>query len=191
MEKYKSRENTVRKNKKLHILTQTAIITAITCVLAPMSIPIGSVPISLTNLVIYLSLYLVGWKLSAVSVLIYMLMGLVGLPVFSGFTGGVGKLLGPTGGYIAGFIPMAILSGLVIEKCRNRGVQFLGLAFGSAVCYALGTAWYCYETQAPLGAALGMCVFPFIPVDLIKIIMVMLMAPPIKKRLMKSGLLRA
>lgn len=182
--------STMSYSDRLHILTHTAIITAITCIMAPMSIPVGSVPISFTNLVIYLSLYLVGWKLSVLSVSIYILIGLIGLPVFSGFTGGVGKLVGPTGGYIVGFIPMAILAGLVIEKCSKRTVQFLGLVLGTALCYILGTVWYCYETEAALGAALGMCVLPFVPVDLIKIVMVMLMAQPIKDRLVRSGLLK-
>ena len=88
-----------------------ALMTAVTCVLAPMSIPIGPVPISLTNLVIYFSLYLLGWKWGTVSYLVYVLIGMAGLPVFSGFTGGLGKLAGPTGGYIVGFLPMAVIAG--------------------------------------------------------------------------------
>ena len=74
---------------------------AVTCILAPLSVPIGPVPISLTNFAIYLSLYLLDWKKGTLSYLIYLLLGLVGLPVFSGFTGGLAKLAGPTGGYIS------------------------------------------------------------------------------------------
>ena len=83
-----------------------------------MAIPIGPVPISLTNLAIYLSLYLLGWKWGTASYVVYMLIGMVGVPVFSGFTGGLGKLAGPTGGYIIGFVPMAVLAGLVIDRSR-------------------------------------------------------------------------
>lgn len=83
---------------KTYEITITALMTAVTCILAPMSIPIGPVPISFTNLAIYLSLYLLGWKRGTISYLIYLLIGLVGLPVFSGFTGGPAKLAGPTGG---------------------------------------------------------------------------------------------
>ena len=93
---------------KTYEITMTALMAAVTCILAPLSIPIGPVPISFTNLAIYLSLYLLGWKKGTISYLIYLLLGLVGLPVFSGFTGGPAKLAGPTGGYIIGFIVMAV-----------------------------------------------------------------------------------
>ena len=73
---------------KTYEITMTALMAAVTCILAPLSIPIGPVPISFTNLAIYLSLYLLGWKKGTISYLIYLLLGLVGLPVFSGFTGG-------------------------------------------------------------------------------------------------------
>ena len=99
------------KHGTTYAITVTALMTAVTCILAPLSIPIGPVPISLTNLAIYISLYLLGWKRGTISYLIYLLIGLVGIPVFSGFTGGPAKLAGPTGGYIIGFIAMAIIAG--------------------------------------------------------------------------------
>lgn len=77
---------------KTYEITITALMAAVTCILAPLSIPIGPVPISFTNLAIYLSLYLLGWKRGTISYLVYLLIGLVGVPVFSGFTGGIGKL---------------------------------------------------------------------------------------------------
>ena len=99
-------------NSRTRQITLIGLMTAITCILAPLSIPIGPVPISLTNFAIYLSLYLLDWKKGTISYILYLLLGLVGLPVFSGFTGGIGKLAGPTGGYIIGFIPMAIIAGI-------------------------------------------------------------------------------
>ena len=116
----------LQKNKT-YALTATALMTAVTCILAPLSVPIGPVPISLTNFVIFLSLYLLGWKKGTLSLLVYLLLGLAGLPVFSGFAGGIAKLAGPTGGYIIGFIPMAIVAGIIIDKfhllcIRNRVV---------------------------------------------------------------------
>ena len=116
---------------------------AVTCILAPLSIPIGPVPISFTNLAIYLSLYLLGWKKGTISYLIYLLLGLVGLPVFSGFTGGPSKLAGPTGGYIIGFIVMAVIAGLVIDNCRKPWIQLIGMIVGTIVCYLFGTIWFC------------------------------------------------
>ena len=79
-----------------------------------------------------------------ISYLIYLLIGLVGLPVFSGFTGGPAKLAGPTGGYIIGFIVMAIIAGLVIDNCRKPWLQLIGMIVGTIVCYLsepYGSAW--------------------------------------------------
>ena len=112
----------LQKNKT-YALTATALMTAVTCILAPLSVPIGPVPISLTNFVIFLSLYLLNWKKGTLSLLIYLLLGLAGLPVFSGFAGGIAKLAGPTGGYIIGFIPMAIVAGIIIDKFHQRWIH--------------------------------------------------------------------
>mgnify|MGYP002553165895 CR=1 FL=1 len=129
-----------------YAMAVTALMTAVTCILAPLSIPIGPVPISLTNFAIYLALYLLDWKKGTVSYIIYLLLGLVGLPVFSGFTGGLGKLAGPTGGYIIGFIPMAIIAGIVIDKYTEKWLLcLLAMIVGTIVCYALGTAWLAYQ----------------------------------------------
>ena len=120
-----------------------AVMAAITCILGPLSIPIpiSPVPISLTNLAIYLTVCLLGWKFGTISYLIYLLIGIAGLPVFSGFSSGFAKLLGPTGGYLIGFIPMAIICGFAFEKFSNRGMQIVSLAIGTIVAYIFGTAW--------------------------------------------------
>ena len=155
---------------KTYEITITALMTAVTCILAPMSIPIGPVPISFTNLAIYLSLYLLGWKRGTISYLIYLLIGLVGLPVFSGFTGGPAKLAGPTGGYIIG-------------NCRKPWLQLIGMIVGTIVCYLFGTIWFCVVAGYTFQAALAVCVIPFIPADLVKMIIAMLIGPMIKKRI--------
>ena len=153
----------VQKKSKIYGLSMTAVMAAVTCVLAPMSIPIGPVPISFTNLAIYLSLYLLGWKRGTVSYLVYVLIGMVGVPVFSGFTG---------------------------DRFRNRGIQLAGMIAGTAVCYAFGTAWYCFQAGSSVGAALGLCVFPFIPGDLVKMLIAMALGSMIRSRLEKAGLYR-
>ena len=96
MEKTASTKNTT------YTLVAIALMTAVICVLAPLSLPIGPVPISMATLVLFLSIYVLGWKKATISVCLYILLGLVGVPVFSGFTGGVSKLAGATGGYIVG-----------------------------------------------------------------------------------------
>ena len=168
---------------KTYEITMTALMAAVTCILAPLSIPIGPVPISFTNLAIYLSLYLLGWKKGTISYLIYLLLGLVGLPVFSGFTGGPAKLAGPTGGYIIGFIVMAVIAGLVIDNCHKPLIQLVGMIAGTIVCYLFGTVWFCIVADSTFKAALGICVIPFIPADLIKMIIAMIIGPMIKKRI--------
>lgn len=164
-----------------YAMTMTALMTAVTCILAPLSIPIGPVPISLTNFAIYLSLYLLDWKKGTISYFIYLLLGFAGLPVFSGFTGGVAKLAGPTGGYIVGFIPMAIIAGFVIDHCKKRWVQLVGMIVGTMICYALGTVWFCFQANYTVSAALAVCVIPFIPADLIKMVLAMSIGPEIRK----------
>ena len=159
---------------KTYRMAMTALMAAVTCVLAPMAIPIGPVPISFTNLAIYLSLYLLGWKRGTVSYLVYVLIGAVGVPVFSGFTGGLGKLAGATGGYIVGFIPMAVIAGLVIDRYRNRGLQLAGMIVGTAVCYAFGTAWFVTVylqggKAVSVLSALLLCVVPYLLPDLLKL----------------------
>lgn len=176
-------ENTrVSRSIQTYAMVSTALMTAVTCILAPLSVPIGPVPISFTNLAIYLSLYLLDWKRGTLSYFLYLLIGFAGLPVFSGFTGGVAKLAGPTGGYIAGFIPMAIIAGIVIDHCQKRWIQLLGMIVGTAICYALGTAWFCMQAGYTVSAALAVCVFPFIPADLIKMLIAMTIGPEIRKR---------
>ena len=164
-------------------MVSTALMTAVTCILAPLSVPIGPVPISFTNLAIYISLYLLDWKRGTVSYFLYLLIGFAGLPVFSGFTGGVAKLAGPTGGYIVGFIPMAIIAGIVIDHFNQRWFQLLGMIVGTAICYALGTAWFCMQAGYTVSAALAVCVFPFIPADLVKMLIAMTIGPAIRQRM--------
>ena len=184
-------DTTTRKKSAFTIrqMAMIAVITAITCVLAPMSIPIGPVPISLTNLVIYFGLYVLGTKNGTISYLIYLLIGLVGLPVFSGFTGGPGKLFGPTGGYLIGFIPMAIIAGFFIHVFHAKWyTSLIGMILGTIVCYALGTLWLAFQLGLNFNEALWAGVIPFIPGDLIKMILAMLIGPVIRKQLIAANL---
>ena len=178
--------------KKTFSLRQLAVIgvmTAVTCILAPFSLPIGPVPISLTNLAIYFSLYILGMKKGTVSYLVYLLIGFIGVPVFSGFTSGPEKLLGPTGGYLIGFIPMALIAGAQIDKfSHKRTVSLMGMLAGTIVCYVLGTVWLAYQAHLDWKAALFAGVIPFIPGDVIKMAMAMIIGPQIRKQLIRAEL---
>ena len=175
-------------------MTMIAVMTALTCILGPMSlnIPFSPVPISLTNLVIYFSIYLLGTKKGTISYFIYLLLGLVGLPVFSGFTGGAGKLFGPTGGYIIGFLFTALICGIFIDKFpKNPFLQFAGMVLGTVVCYAFGTLWLAYVAGMNFKAALMAGVIPFIPGDLIKIVLAIGIGGILQKQLKKARVLGA
>lgn len=178
--------------EKKFSITQIAVIgvmTAVICILAPFSLPIGPVPISFTNLAIYIALYVIGMKRGTISYLIYLLIGLVGVPVFSGFTGGPQKLFGPTGGYLIGFIPMAVIAGIVIDKCMKKWYFcLLAMIAGTWVCYLFGTAWLAFQANMTFKAALAAGVIPFIIEDLIKMVLALLIGPQIHKQLVKAQL---
>ena len=174
---------------QIYPLVMTAVMTAVICAIAPFALPIGPIPITLGTLVMYLAGYVLGGKRAGAAVLVYVLLGAVGVPVFNGFSGGLGVVAGPTGGYIVGFIPMALLSGLAVERFPNsRVLQFVGMAFATAVLYALGTAWFCVQAGKTLAAALSVCVFPFIPGDLAKMAVAMVFGPIIRERLVSAGI---
>ena len=180
------------KDKKLttYQMATTALMAAVMCVLGPLTVPIGAVPISLANLVICLTAWLLGPKLGTLSVAVYLLIGLIGVPVFSGYGAGLAKLAGPTGGYLVGYLLLAFIGGLFIEKSNGSPViSGVGLVLGDAACYVLGTAWFVYQMQCELGYALSVCVYPFIALDLGKIVVSCIVGALLRKRLVQAGVL--
>lgn len=179
-----------------------AMMAAVFCVLAPISIPIGPISITGGTLALYLTAYLLGGMWGAVATLVYLLVGFVGLPVFSNYMGGAARLAGPTGGYLVGYLPMALLAGAAIQWSAHRfdklgkagialtlAVQLVGMAAATAVLYAFGTAWYCVQAGVDLQTALAACVLPFIPWDLIKMAVALAVGMPVRNRLERAGLL--
>ena len=177
---------------KIHNLVNIALMAAIICVLSPWSIPIGPVPITLGLAAVLLAVYLLGTLKGTAATCIYLLIGLVGLPVFSGFSGGASKLAGPTGGYLIGYIPMALIAGFFIHRFyKNVILQYLGMALSLAVLYIFGTAWLCLSASMTVSAACAMAVWPFIPFDLIKLAVVIALGRVLRSQLVKAGLLKA
>ena len=182
----------MKKRSMVYQLTTCALMAALMCVLGPMSIQIGPIPVSFTNLVIYLAVYLLGMKGATISYLVYLLLGAVGMPVFSGFAGGLGKLAGPTGGYLIGFIVMALISGFVMEKSHaNAVITILGMIAATLVDYVFGTIWFVLQMQCEVWYALTVCVFPFLLVDLAKILIATVLGKTVRAALAKSNLLPA
>lgn len=160
--------------------------SAIICIIAPLSIPLpfSPVPLSLGTLAVYLSAMILGCRSGLLSVTIYLLLGAVGLPVFSGFSGGVGILLGPTGGYLIGYLLLAGICGFCADRCGGRKrVLALGILLGTFVCYICGTCFYVLQTQASLLQALSVTVLPFLPLDLIKAVLGVILGAQLRKRL--------
>ena len=136
-------------------MTVTALMTAVLCIFGPMvlPIPVSPVPISLTNLVLYFMVYILGMKASLMSFCLYLLLGAVGLPVFSGFAGGLGKLAGPTGGYLLGFVFMTLAAGFM--KTKHMSLTFT--------------------------EALGIGVIPYLPGDAAKILLAVILGPKLRR----------
>lgn len=169
----------------------TALMAAVMCVLGPLTVPIGAVPISLANFVICLTAWLLGPKFGTLSVAVYLCIGLIGVPVFSGYGAGLAKIAGPTGGYLVGYLLLALIGGLFIEKSNgNPVVSGIGLVLGDAACYVLGTAWFVFQMQCELGYALSVCVYPFIALDLAKIVVSCVVGALLRKRLVQAGVLK-
>ena len=177
---------------KIQDLTLIALMAALTCFLGPMSItlPFTPVPISFTNLVIYFAVMVIGMKRGTISYLVYLLIGAVGLPVFSGFSGGLAKLAGPTGGYLVGFIFLALISGFFVEKFSGNIVMaVIGMVLGTAVTYAFGTIWLCAQMHLTFVQGLYAGVIPYLPGDAAKIVIAIIVGSAVKKAVVKARVL--
>ena len=159
------------KTKKL---VYCGLFSAIIGIMSLISIPFQPVPLNMALLAVMLSGGVLGKKYGTLSVLVYILLGAVGVPVFAGFRGGFAVLAGPTGGYILGYVTVAFLTGLVYEKTRKIKYTVPVMVVALLLCYALGTAWYCYIMKSDVWSALALCVLPFIPSDIIKIVIVLI-----------------
>lgn len=176
------------RDNKIQNLTLTALMTAIICIIGPIVIPIGMVPMSFANMAIYLTIILLNKKKAFISTAIYLLIGLTGIPVFAGFSGGAGKLFGPTGGYLMGYLVLCLVGGSLLENgiCRGKqkiGNQILALSAGNLGLYFIGTWWLMYQSKLNLMTALSVGVFPFMLFDIIKIILAVSIANSIKRRI--------
>ncbi len=162
------------------------ILAALICVFSPLSIPFGAIPISLSTLTIYIVSSSVNKKYSVTAVAIYILIGAVGLPVFSSFTGGLQCITGYTGGYIIGYIPCAFIIGMLTDRFESNKIIYpISMIAGTSVCYLFGTLWYMHRAVCGLTEALAVCVLPFIIGDIIKITVASSIGITLKQRIKK------
>ena len=160
------------------------------CSWIAITLPTG-IPITLQTLGVCLTAGVFGKKRGTAAMAVYLLLGVLGVPVFSNFTGGAGVLLGATGGYLIGFIFTALIVGAVSDKTQKRWVLLLGMAAGVLACYLFGTAWFALvyartKGAAPLLTILGWCVFPYLVPDMVKIVLAATLTVPLKKAIKKE-----
>jgi biotin transport system substrate-specific component len=173
---------------KIRNIVFTALFAAVICIISPFKIPIGAIPITLATFAVYIAASVLNWKYGTLAVLVYILIGMVGLPVFAGFEGGAHKLVGPTGGFIVGYIPCALIIGLIVDKYESKKWLYpITMVLGTVILYALGTAWFMISMSYTLAAALMACVVPFLIFDAVKIVLASVIAPPLRKVLMKQS----
>ena len=173
-------------------LAYIALRAALIALCAWISVPLGPVPFTMQTFGIFAALGLLGGRRGTLAFLIYLLLGIVGLPVFSGFSAGAGVLFGATGGYLLGYLAAALLFwGLTAKLGQTLPVMASAMVLGLVLCYAFGTAWFLVVYTKNTGAiglwtALGWCVFPYILPDCVKIAL----ALAIRKRLAAAIRLR-
>lgn len=167
-------------------LSFCAIFVAIMAICSWISIP-TTVPFTLQTFAVFLAIGLLGGKLGTIAVSVYVLLGAIGIPVFQGFTGGLGIISGATGGYIVGFIFSALIMWLIQKLFGDKLIiQIISMVAGLLVCYLFGTIWfmavYTHNTGAiGLSAVLGWCVVPFIIPDAVKIACAVIIVNRLKK----------
>ena len=170
----KSKMSNTKKQHKLKSYVLISLFSAIIAVLSFISIP-APVPFTLQTLGVFCTLTILGGKYGFISIILYIFLGIIGLPVFSHFSGGIGHLLGATGGYIIGFIPLALTYWVITYKVKSTTVRkAIGLFSGLILCYLLGTLWYTYKyvgnfTTESFISSLSVCVLPFLIPDTIKL----------------------
>jgi len=151
-----------------------ALFAALTAILSQISIPLPftPVPINLATVSVCLGAGLLGSKIGAISQVVYVIIGAIGVPVFANFTTGLGILAGPTGGYIIGYVVATILIGAIIKRFgENLYTYMIAMGIGILGCYTIGTAWFMYVTKIGLFEALIMCVVPFLIGDMLKVVL--------------------
>ena len=156
--------------EQLRMTVYASLLAALTAAGAYLVIPIGPVPIVLQSLFIFLSGLLLGSRWGVASVGVYLLAGALGLPVFAGGVGGIGRFAGPTGGYLLGFLPAVYVIGLITEKTRKRVVfDVFAMVCGSIIIYSCGVSWLKILTGMTLAKTMVVGMYPFILGDVLKI----------------------
>lgn len=165
-----------------------AFFAAVVVIMAQISIPLPFTTVPLTMLIFGVAVtgLILGSKLGFISVLIYLLLGAIGLPVFAKFAGGIGVLLGPTGGYLLASPLMAYIVGYAKERSSSSIVIFLGLVLGLITTYIIGTLMFSKITGNTIYQSILYCVLPFLTTDIIKLVLAYAIGTTVSKRISSS-----
>jgi biotin transport system substrate-specific component len=154
----------------LRMTVYASLLAALIAAGAYLALPIGPVPIVLQNLFVFLSGLLLGPRWGVASIGVYLMAGALGLPVFAGGVGGIGRFAGPTGGYLLGYLPAVYVIGWISKKSKGRAaVDVLAMVCGSIIIYACGVSWLKILSGLTLAKTLAVGVYPFILGDGVKI----------------------
>lgn len=170
--------------KTIYTMVSIALMTALMCIFSPFTIPIpvSLVPLSLATFVLYIMAYILNPIQGVTSCFIYLFLGFIGLPVFSGFSGGFGKLAGPTGGYLIGYLFLIFISSWFIHHFHMHKLwSSIGMVIGTAALYLFGTIWLAKMAKLSFLAALAAGVLPYLIGDIIKIITASILGPLLKR----------
>ena len=173
-------------NHSIRMQVLCALFAAVCAVCSQLTIPIQSVPITLGTFGVLMAGGFLGKRYGLLALLIYLILGAAGVPVFSMMRAGISVLAGPSGGFILGFAPMAFVVGLVSEKLGHTFKSMLVATLaGTAVCYVMGIGWFMFLTGTGMWSAMVMCMFPFLPGDLAKIILASFLVAKYRKTLIE------
>lgn len=157
------------KKSKVIDTVYIGLFAALIAVCAWIAIPM-SVSVTLQTMAVCITAGLLGWKRGTISVIVYIMLGMIGLPVFTGFKSGIAAITGPTGGYIVGFIFTSLIVGFACDKLKNRvWSNIAAMVLGLLVCYLFGTVWFMIAYKVSFVSALATCVLPFLIFDAVKI----------------------
>lgn len=163
-------------------LIRISMMTAVLVVLTQISLPVGPVPFTLQTLAVLLCGFILGPRDGFISVLVYILLGAIGVPVFAGFSGGFSKIVGPTGGYLFSFLLSAIIAGYIYAKSPKRTSLYIAGLLSFAVTHTLGIAWFIFITRMPFAKALPLVFYPFIIPDLVKLVIAVNLGFEVRRR---------
>lgn len=171
---------------KIKELSFCAVMCSLLCVLSPLVIPFGPIGITFSTLIIGIICMLFKVKQVFLILILYLVLGCLGLPIFSGFSGGIGHILGPTGGFILGYFPFAAAVLIIRRLNKSNLTNIIALSCAYMILYLCGITYYCITTKSSISGAIYTVILPFLIPDFSKILLTNLLSSRIKENLLKK-----